>query len=271
MFSSKFKILVAIFFSTSFFVLSATSTSRHSLRKDSMVRPELRQRDPCGYYDFGLSAIDVVHHRSLRKDTIYGAISVVVGNTTYNATQFYGRHGDGTIPGDISLIGIPLGPNDVAILTYIIINSSKHPGSKVETELEKAAVNLAVKGVEIANDVLNNGESLEGAIIGQIVDEVVGTAEEAVLGIDLLDFVGLLPLIGITIAEILTSNCDGFLAAGLHAFTGAQICGNGTIAGTDVSHGVEDQKLFGFIPGIICSLHPSLYDVSWYAEVSEAY
>ena len=39
--------------------------------------------------------------------------------------------------------------------------------------------------------------------------------------------------------------------------------------GTDSSPGAEDEKLFGFVPGVICSIKPSEYDVNWFVKISD--
>ena len=71
--------------------------------------------------------------------------------------------------------------------------------------------------------------------------------------------------------DLFTEGCDGWLAAGLHGFNGSGIClGSMITSGIDSSSGAEDEELFGIIPGIICNIQRSLYNVSWSAAVSNA-
>jgi hypothetical protein len=73
------------------------------------------------------------------------------------------------------------------------------------------------------------------------------------------------------IMQLFTQGCDGWLAGGVHGFTGESICTEqetSNTGGTDISDGAEDEKLFGIIPGLVCNINPSKYGVTWNAFVS---
>jgi hypothetical protein len=235
------------------------------------VFPRIRERQFCsGYYDFGVSVVDVVTQRSSGQDTIYIAATVAVDNqTTYNFTSYYGKHGKGNFSADIAFQNIPVPPTGIATLAYLIINSSGGNRTQVEQDLLGAVVKFGLKAGQIAAGAAE-GETYAAAITDTIEDAALGVVEEATIGIALTDFVTWLGIIGVVITDLIIDNCDGFLAAGVHAFSGENICSNaGVMQGTDASQGVADQKLLGFIPGIICNDKPSLYNVDWFAGVAD--
>lgn len=219
---------------------------------------KLRSRDSCpNYYTFGIGNIDVVHHRSASEDTIYIAAIVAVGKQTYNITQYYGKHGNGNFDANIVFPDIYIPGNETAILTYLIVNNGHASQTTVENALINAAVSLAQRGVAVA----------AGIAVGEDVVETV----LSVLGFGLSAVLGVLTLLGFGLAEIFTEGCDGWLAAGVHAFPGPLACLNASsLQGTDANEGVADEKVLGFIPGIVCSTTTSLYDVSWYAQPIDA-
>jgi hypothetical protein len=234
------------------------------LKKTSLI-PQVHPRDSCsGLYDIGIGDIDVVHQRSLHEDTIYIAATVAIGNTTYNMTKSYGKHGQGNFNANITFSNLYLTGSDVAVLSYAIINSSGDNITSIEENLLEATARSALKAVAIAASAVEE-ENIEALILDTIEDTIQGTVEEAVIGISLSDFVTWLGIIGLAIAEIIAGNCDGFLAAGLHAFNTSGLCQGGVDQGVDSSKGVGDEKVLGFIPGILCSTTPSLYNVTWVA------
>lgn len=216
---------------------------------------DLRSRDQCpGKYSFGIPLVDVVHHRSAKEDTIYIAAAVAVQSggsyTVYNVTKSYGKHGNGNFSAGIEFTDIPVGDNDVALFTYLIVNAGHGSQQSVEAEIAKAVIAVATQGAKIASTVVI--DDLIGAL-----SRIIGFAFDGIVG-------WIIGFIGDGIVELVTEGCDGYLAAGLHAFSGEQICSNSVpLSGIDVNDGSSDEELFGFIPGVICSSTPSLYDVEW--------
>jgi len=227
------------------------SPSRFFKRNSIADTPLLTSRSTCpGRYSFSLTNIDAVHRRSEGKDTVWISIAVVVGNNTYKTTEGYGKHGNGNFTADIVLKNIPVGDTDVAIFSYVIVNNGHQSQSQITQILEQATIAIATTGAQIAADVA--------------IDEII-PAIARVIGIAFGNIVGwLIGFIGSGIEELVKEGCDGFLAAGYHGFSGQQICsGSVPLQGMDVSQGTSDEKLFGIIPGIVCSTIPSQYDVFW--------
>lgn len=199
-----------------------------------------------GLFDFALSNIDVIEQRSADKDTIYIGATIAVGNDTYgNITNYYGNHGKGNFNADILFQNVPVASSDVAVFAYLIVNSSGSNKTTIEKALTDAVVKLAVKGVAIAAGATES-ESLTALIDSTIVDIAEDVTEDILIGISLTDFASFLGIIGVTIAELITSNCDGFIGAAIHAYRGQDICSDGgLIVRVDINVGTtqSDQEL----------------------------
>jgi hypothetical protein len=221
---------------------------------------QVRNTSCPGVYDFGLSIIDVIHHRSASKDTIYIAATVTVNGTyqaSYNISNYYGKHGNGKFNADILFTNITVPDNSLAVLSYVIMNLGHGSRDKNEQQVQNYAYLLSKKGVQEVVNALS-GNNIGEAIAGVITDIISEISEE----------VGsVLEGLGSFIEDILTlkNGCDGLLGAGLHGFRGIDICSmDVALQGTDVNKGVQDQELAD-IQGIICSVKTSLYNVSWFA------
>ena len=221
-------------------------------------RGKLRTRATCpGKYTFGIPLVDVVHHRSRQKDTIYiaAAVSVESGGkyTMYHVTKSYGKHGNGNFSAGILFSDISVGDNDVVIFSYLIVNAGHGSEHDVKQKIEQAVIAVVTKGAEIATSVvIDDLIPTIGRIIGLAFDNIIGW---------------IIGFIGAGIAELVKEGCDGYLAAGVHAFSGEQICSKSVpLMGTDVNKGTSVEKLFGFIPGIVCSSTKSVYDVDWFVQ-----
>jgi hypothetical protein len=239
------------------------SSQYKQLRRDYNPVPSLRPRDipqsshlerrSCpGQYSFGLGTIDVVHHRSTSEDTIYiSAVLAISGRDPYKMTKAYGKHGDGNFSADITFENIPLADNEIAALSYLIVNQGHGSQSDVETELESAAISIADQAAQLVTQVATEDISAE-------LGRVFGFGFGGILG-------WLVVSVGESITELITEGCDGYLGAGIHTFTGSGVCA-GPIQGTDVNQGTEDPLVLGFIPGVICSTQTSQYDVDYFGR-----
>jgi hypothetical protein len=228
----------------------------------SVPRNHLQVRNSScpGVYDFGLDTIDIIHHRSARKDTIYIAATVTVNGTvqaSYNISNYYGKHGNGEFNADILFANITVSDDDIAVLSYVIMNLGHGSIDKNKQQVQNYAYMLSEKGVQSVVKALS-GDNI-GETIAEVITKVVS---------ELLEDLGeLLEGLGGFIEDIISlkNGCDGLLGAGLHAFRGIDICSmDVALQGTDVNKGVRDEEL-GDIPGIICSATTSLYNVSWFA------
>jgi hypothetical protein len=238
--------------------MGSTKTYIRALIWVILLQQAVAQSSCSGTYNFGIGIVDVIHHRSLRKDTIYGSAAIEVSNGYFdNVTYFYGRFGNREFDAGILFENIPVSKNDTVTISYMFVNNGHKSAYQVEQEIENAVLMIASQGVQIAS-----------SVVGDSVAEDVGEVVGRIIGFVLADIVGwLIGIVGGTIEELVTEGCDGYLAGNYHVFSGADICNQVVpLSGVDMNEGMPDQKLFGFIPGLICSIHTSLYDVNWYVE-----
>jgi hypothetical protein len=241
-------------------ILSATLLVQAALltpRGDNQGHETIQPRSSCsGYYNFSIDLVNVVEQRSASHDTIYISACVAVGNQDYCFTKSYGEHGKGTFNPNILFKNIPVGDNEVSVFSYLIINDDHGSSLDIETNLGNATLSLAQQGITFAN--LNNNTSVD-----EILAQYIGNTFARIVGF-VLNVIG-------GLVELLSSGCDGWLAAGIHGFRGEDICNSSMVdlQGTDSSPGAKDQELFGFIPGVVCNSNPSQYNVSWSASMSD--
>lgn len=242
-----------------YLVLLATSFAAASpfIAKRSQLPGPLHERNATctGYYNFGISNIDVIQQRSADKDTIYLSASLVVGDLTYTTTKYYGKHGKGSVVPNILFQNIPVASDQIAILAYIAINDGHGSIMTNEYTLGNNTLSLAQKGYD-------NVQNQPQESIAQVIAEIIGMTFARVIKF-------LLSIVEEAV-DLFTQGCDGWLAAGVHGFTGEQICtGSVTLSGSDTSSGAEDEELFGFIPGVVCNIKQSVYEISWFTEISD--
>jgi hypothetical protein len=208
-----------------------------------------------GYFNFGIANIDVVQQRSEKYDTIYLSACITVGATSYCQTMLYGKHGQGDISGDIFFSNILIDPDAIVVFAYLAVNQGHGSISDNEYSLS------------------NNTRTLSENAYQQVVSDPnpspnVAQSIASLIGSTFVRVIEFLATIIEGIVDIFTEGCDGWVAGGLHGFTGQEICdGSVVLSQTDASTGDPDEKLFGFIPGVICSTQASLYEISWFAEV----
>ena len=108
---------------------------------------------------------------------------------------------------------VTIAPHEVAVLTYTMVNNGHEAPGKVEQALEKGTEGLAQKGAQIA-------ATAAGTAIGAALGEALGTAVVPIIGTALGALAGY--IVG-DVFGILFANCDGPVAAGVHALTFDQI------------------------------------------------
>jgi len=208
-----------------------------------------------GYYTFTLGDIDVIQQRSKDRDTVYVSACLVVEYDIYCITKLFGAHGKGTFDAGLMFENIPIQDDQAAVFAYIIINDDHGHIIDIETNLGNATLSLAQHGVE-------NVMQFESEPVDEVIAQFIGVTFAKIVSFLVNVFAG--------IVDLFTEGCDGWLAAGVHGFRGADICSGGNLLnGTDVSQGVGDEKLFGFIPGVICNSQSSQYAVAWDVTVSD--
>ena len=206
-----------------------------------------------------ISDIDVIQQRSEKKDTIYISACIGISSQYYCFTRQYGAYSKGTFNSNITFQNIPLGDTQTAVFAYLIINAGHGSPHDIQYKLSNATLQLVQTGV-------NSLKSNTTQTIISILERVIGATFRAIVG-TVINFVE-------GLVNLFTQGCDGWLAAGVHGFTGQDVCsgnpsGNVTTRGVDPSSGTEDEKLFGFIPGVVCNIHQSEYEVKWSVEVSD--
>jgi len=146
------------------------------------------------------------------------------------------------------------------VFAYLIINDDHGNPLDIQYQLSNATLKLVQTGVNSilqSNTVTHTIESILETIIGKTFRAIIGAV---------LDLVG-------TLVSLFTTGCDGWLAAGVHGFTGSDVCAGGTgnvsTSGVDDSAGAEDPTLFGIIPGVVCNSQESEYTVTWRVDVSD--
>src|SRR5271170_7625654 len=208
-----------------------------------------------GYYNFILGDIDVIQQRSAKHDTVYISACLVVEYDQYCVTKLYGAQGKGAFNADLLFQNIPIQDDQAAVFAYTIINDDHGKPIDIEMTLGNATLSLAKTGVE-------NVMQYQTQPVSEVIAQFIGVTFSKVISLLINIFGGIL--------DLFTEGCDGWLAAGVHGFRGADICSGGDLLnGTDVSLGVGDEELFGFIPGVICNSQPSQYDVAWDVVVSD--
>jgi len=166
-------------------------------------------------YNFAVPSFVIHNTRSRHKDTDYISASVAVaGRPPLKATQKLGDLNNGTFQTAINFQNVEVADNETAVFTYAIVNSGHTDSNTAEKTLEQAVSSLAQKGAQTAATGV-------GAAIGAGLGASIGTAVVPVVGTALGALAGWLVT---SAGNLLFANCDGAVAAAVHAFTGAQLC-----------------------------------------------
>jgi hypothetical protein len=200
-------------------------------------------------YNFAVDSFVIHDTRSLHKDTDYISASVAVtGKPTLKASQKLGDLDNGTFRTAMLFRNVSIADNETAIFSYAIVNSGHGDPSVAQKTLEQAVSSLAEKGAQAA-------ASAAGVAVGEALGASIGTAIVPLAGTALGSLAGWLVS---SAGKLIFANCDGAVAAAVHAFTGSQLRAGvsegqplGQIdhhPGTDSPHG--------------CGRN-SNYDVSW--------
>jgi hypothetical protein len=241
-------------FTTFVVTISFLQATVLTLERNGYEHTGLIQRQTCSSeYDFSISEIDIVQLRSAVHDTVYVSACVATRDEFYCHTGYYGQHGKATFDPAIRFRNISVADDDVAILAYLIINQGiSNNVLNVETVLGNATLLLAQR----ANMALFEYGQQD---VAEIIALHIGTSLAAIVAF-------VTNVAGSGVENLLTTRCDGWLAAGVHGFRGNDNCGS-TLQGTDDSSGSGDPELLGFIP--ICNTHTSQYNISWLVTSSD--
>jgi hypothetical protein len=165
-------------------------------------------------YSFAVDSFVIHNTRSRHTDTDYISASVAVaGRPALKASQKLGDLNNGTYRTAMNFQDVAVADNETAVFTYAIVNSGHTDPNAAEKTLEQAVSTLAQKGAQIAATAVGGAIGAElGASIGTAVVPIIGTALGALAG-----------WVVSSAGTLLFANCDGTVAAALHAFTGAQL------------------------------------------------
>ncbi|HEX4037080.1 MAG TPA: hypothetical protein VHX37_03400 [Acidobacteriaceae bacterium] len=177
-------------------------------------------------FTFTLDSFKITNTRSLHEDSDYVSIAVAVGSNpaVSSPTKSMGNLNNGTFQVNLSIPSVAVGPTDVVAFSYAIVNSGYNQDS-VEQDLKKAAAALASKAATAAAGAVGGAlGGPPGSLLSMVGSEAFGW------------------LLG-ELTGIIFPNCDGPVAAGNHAYTGAQLSqqtANGaTIGATDNNPGTN--------------------------------
>jgi hypothetical protein len=217
---------------------------------------QLEPRDQCpGTYDFGLGTLHIVHHRSLKKDTVYIGATVIVNDTgtltSYNISQYYGKHGDGKFQADIKFENVKVPDSAIAVMAYVIYNIGRGTQQDVKNQMLKLSYAIALKGTKAAADA---PKEPTGEVVLDILGDIFNYKELGAAVTTIVDAV-----------KAGKHGCDGWTGGGVHGFKGADICSKqatnaNNLTGTDRHQGSSKTTL----PGLVCSLKRSQYNMGWF-------
>lgn len=173
------------------------------------------------HYNFSVDVIQCNITRSRSADTLYISASVAVaGREPVKASKGLGDHEEGFTNPGIRLENIPLADNEVAVFTYVIVNSGHQNPNVVLSALEDAATSLAKTGANAAAEAGGTaGGAAVGAAIGALLGSpvpIVGTLVGAALGAITSKFFG-------SFIDFLNPNCDGPIGSAVQTITGAEL------------------------------------------------
>lgn len=200
-------------------------------------------------FTFGVDSFEIANTRSLRKDTDFVSISLAVDNgAPMTKTKAMGDVDNGMHPVGLTFEGIALSPNSKVVFSYAIVNNGHSDNSKVESSLKSALSALTSKAASaIASDAGSAAGAALGASIGTAVVPMIGSALGALAGWLTSEIVG-----------VIFANCDGPVAAGVRAFSGADLLA----AAAHGSGRVERDHHPGVDSATGCGANSSYY-VTW--------
>jgi len=173
------------------------------------------------HYNFSVDVIQCNMPRSQKTDTLYISASVAIaGREPIKASRSLGDHAEGlTYPG-ISLWNVPLADNEIAVFTYVIVNSGHQNQSAILKTIEDTATSLAKTGANAAAQAVGAaGGAAAAAAIGALIGSsvpVIGTIIGAALGALAGKFFG-------AFIDFLNPNCDGPIASAVQTITGSDL------------------------------------------------
>ncbi len=187
------------------------------------------------FFSFSLDSFKITDTRSRHEDTDYVSFTLLVKpnngtGTPQTLTKSMGNVNNGVHKVNLSFPRVSVGPTDVVVLNYLIVNSSHKNPSQVVSTLESTGSKLATEAGTAA-----------GAAIGSVIPGL-GTALGAIAG-----------WLAGEVTSLLNANCDGAVAAEQNTFTYNDLVSRtakGTFThetkhpGTDSAHGCGSNSMY---------------------------
>ena len=202
-------------------------------------------------YRIGLDSFQILNTRSAHLDTDFVTASLAVaGRPTQTLKRSMGDLNNGDFSLGMVFAPVKLNVLQTAVLTYAIVNSGHSDPDLIIKGLEAATTALAEKGAQVA-------AQAAGSAIGTALGAEIGTAAIPIIGSALGALAGW--LVG-EVTGLLTANCDGPVAAGMHPLSGGSLYA--ATAGGEVDRQTDDQPGTDSEHGCGSNSH---YTVTWSA------
>ena len=119
-----------------------------------------------------MDLIEIKQIRSRSSDTLYVSLSVAIaGREPYKISKPLGDRGTGSfVPPELVLRNVNVGENEIAVLSYAIVNNGRENESEAIKHLEEAVTTLSKLGAAAA--VAAAATSLVGAQIGAAIGSI---------------------------------------------------------------------------------------------------
>lgn len=192
-------------------------------------------------YTFALNYFKIADTRSVHQDTDFVSVALAVGSKPPITlpTKSMGNLNNGTYQVNLSIPNVAVAPTEVASFSYGIVNTG-YAKDSVEQALSKFVAAAASKGASA-------GAAAIGTAAGGPLGSLLSLGASQAFG-----------WLAGKIDGIVFANCDGPVAAGNHAFTGAQLAAQ--TAGGKVITALDPQKGSDSATG--CGSN-SMYFVDW--------
>ncbi len=164
------------------------------------------------YFSFYLDSFQILNTLSNHDDTDYVSFTLQVKSTDgseviwpwanpQTQTRSMGNLNNGTYSVGLSFGPVPVAPNQVVVMNYLIVNSGHNPPSDVETTLEKAG---------------NAAATYAGTAVGTAIGTVIFPGLGSLIGSALGALAGWLT--GVVFGSLF-ADCDGPVAAEQEVFS----------------------------------------------------
>jgi hypothetical protein len=213
-------------------------------------------------YNFGIGPVNVVTQRTRNtgSDSDYLTLTVAVGSKTpVKSTISLGDHSYGDVFNANLSVDVDVADDEKVVMSYIMLNhGNSQPSTQIISNLESAGETLAKAAIDVYSTEAAAGV---GALLNVVLPGV-GLVIIPILDSALIAIGNWLVSAVANLINVINPDCDGPVASGVHAFTGAQLRNGPALAPPLVSFTTGTDKCVGINSPSGCGDN-SLYDVSW--------